>query len=518
MAGEDMFESDVDFVKSGRGHEIKWRLVTNHQNLMFMLSAGMIMPPNGFGKKYYQDTLSLLPGWVPLFPEALWKSAIVESVSEQNFLRPCYAELDLSRVSGGVKVLRSGCWEDAQFPDEVYGSEDLILVPAPLPISMISEVVFSSKVDKEFCDKDAQNFSNVPLEDFKTKTAVTPFKKTKLDSWPPPINGAEERHVELTLPDAFGGVVTLLSCLSNRDDVAMQLAGAFFHGTPDDEITHSFPMLLSSHAMFYSPDMAVEQHGASGALFRNISESLVRWREVSGNSSPKDIIMGVLETSNAGLEGKAKQAGERLMGDLRCIVQFPEKTLDELLKVHQKPLPRSLIIFFMNDSSLDLLEISNANINGYEFCGAAILFGITEGWMRMPTKLRESNDLHLIVPDYMAFLSHSLSGSSLKFGSLPDRPRSLREHFSETPSNKKSNNVALYVARACKWDCINTRIKLGKGEYKMLIDGSGASLILDGDVKAVQAEVDQEKFMAFLRSETDIPSRVENEARKMLRT
>ena len=512
----ELFESSAQSVQPGRGREIKWRMVTNHQNLMFMLSAGMIIPPSGFGKKYYQDTLSLLHGWVPLFPEALLKSAIDYSVSEQTFLRPCYVEMDLSEVSGEVKVLRSGRWEDARFPDEIYGTEELMLVPAPLPISMLKEIVFSSKEDKLHCDKDAKNFSNVPLAEYKTKAAATPFKKAKGGSWPPSIDGIEERQVRLTLPDAFGGVVALLNRLSNRNDAAIDLARAFFQQTPSNEIRNGFPMLLSAHSLFYNPDTSAEQHGASSALFGNLIESLVRAREGTISISPKDTIMGVLEESNIGLEGQAKQASERLMEDLKRIVQFPDKTLDELLEIHQKPLPRSLILFFMNDNALDLLDISSAPLAGYELCGAAILFGVAEGWMRMPAQLRESNDLNLVVPAYMAYLSHQLSGSSLEFGPLPDRPRSLRELLSQKRSDKKVDNAALYIARACKWDCIKTRIKLGKGDYQLIIDGSGASLVLDGDVKAVEAEVDPTKFMAFLSSESDIPAKVENEARKIL--
>ena len=42
-------------------------LVTNHLNLLYMLAAGMVMPPSGFGDKYYQDTLACCPGWIPLF-------------------------------------------------------------------------------------------------------------------------------------------------------------------------------------------------------------------------------------------------------------------------------------------------------------------------------------------------------------------------------------------------------------------------------------------------------------------
>ena len=61
-----------------------------------------------------------------------------------------------------------------------------------------------------------------------------------------------------------------------------------------------------------------------------------------------------------------------------------------------------------------------------------------------------------------------------------------------------------------------TRIKLGKGAYQLLIDGAGAGLLLDGDIKAVEAEIDWEKFRAYLGAGPDLPSKVELEARKML--
>lgn len=516
MPSEDMFENSEQSVQHGKGHEIKWRLVTNHQNLMFMLSAGLIMPPSGFGKKYYQDTLSLVPGWVPLFPDTLWKSAIDHSVAEQALLRPCYAELDLSSMLGEVKVLRSGRWLNAHFPDEVYGNEDLILVPAPLPVSMIKEIVFSSKEDKVFCEKDALNFSNVPLADFKTKSAATPFKKANNGAWPPPIDGVEERQIELTLPDAFGGVVTVLNRFANRCDTAIELYKAFFQNIPGEEVSTKFPMLLGAHTLFYVPELEDEQTRASSTLFGKIAGALLRARSQTGLGSPRDVVMAVLEEANANMQGQNKVKSERLIEDLKRVVQLPDKTLDELIETHQGPLSRALILFYLNDTALDLLEETSKQVSGYEMCAAATLFGIAEGWMRMTGSLRDTNGLSLVAPAYMAHLSHRLSGSKLVLGALPIPPRSLRALLSEKPSDKKVNDAALYIARACKWDCIKTRIRLGKGDYQLLIDGSGASLVLDGDIKAVEAEVDQEKFMVFLSGESGIPAKVENEARKML--
>ena len=59
----------------------RWLLVSNHLNLLYMLAAGLVMPPMGFGKKYYQDTLAAYPGWIPLFANDVTKAAIAYSVS-----------------------------------------------------------------------------------------------------------------------------------------------------------------------------------------------------------------------------------------------------------------------------------------------------------------------------------------------------------------------------------------------------------------------------------------------------
>ncbi len=48
-----------------------WHLATNQLNLMFLLAAGLVTGPKGFGRKYYLDPLSVAPGWIPLFAERI---------------------------------------------------------------------------------------------------------------------------------------------------------------------------------------------------------------------------------------------------------------------------------------------------------------------------------------------------------------------------------------------------------------------------------------------------------------
>ena len=59
MAIGDLFTSS-DAPEPGKAPDSAF-LVTNHLNLMYMLAAGLLMPPAGFGDKYYRDPLECFP-------------------------------------------------------------------------------------------------------------------------------------------------------------------------------------------------------------------------------------------------------------------------------------------------------------------------------------------------------------------------------------------------------------------------------------------------------------------------
>ena len=60
MATADLF--DATSVPATAKAPDSGLLVTNHLNMMYMLAAGLVMPPAGFGDKYYRDTPERLSG------------------------------------------------------------------------------------------------------------------------------------------------------------------------------------------------------------------------------------------------------------------------------------------------------------------------------------------------------------------------------------------------------------------------------------------------------------------------
>ena len=80
MATADMFGSTSE--PASAPAPATGLLGTNHLNLMYMLAAGLVMPPAAFGDKYYRDTLECFPGWIPLFIGKVPSEAIASTTRE----------------------------------------------------------------------------------------------------------------------------------------------------------------------------------------------------------------------------------------------------------------------------------------------------------------------------------------------------------------------------------------------------------------------------------------------------
>ena len=96
-----------------------WHLITNHQNMLYMLAAGMVMGPAGFRGKYYSDPLNVYPGWIPLFRDKAQvpADALNYATSERKHLIPCIASFDLADLSGPARMLsRDGRIRDISLP------------------------------------------------------------------------------------------------------------------------------------------------------------------------------------------------------------------------------------------------------------------------------------------------------------------------------------------------------------------------------------------------------------------
>ena len=505
-------------VAPSTSRDLRWQFVTNQRNLFYMLAAGLIMPPAGYGKKYYLDTLAAFPGWIPVFSGAIPRAAIDLSISEKNHLKACAVSLDLSAISGKVIAIRGdGTASDIQFPSGLDGTEQLILVPAPLPISCISSIGFRTREEKSSCEVDARDFDNVPLSDFTRAVAGKSFSEGGYKAWPPVGVRVDNREPDLNISLAAGGMMAMLFRMADRGDIAVANCQAVF----DAEESASLPILdpmLSALRAWLKAGRLPEDSDVLKMLFWGAVEKVAACRSLEVPMSAQDVALAHLDASSDLLDDRMKVALSKLSGELRTLAGFSDSTITEIFERHPKPFSRVMMLFFLREKCVDLLEFKHPLLTEADLVAAAILFGAREGWLGLPMELRNFPTLQAAVCHRMAALSHRLSDTGLNLGLPPIRPVPLREVLAAGPKgwSGPQKDAALLISRESKWDCIQTRVTFGKGEYRTVIDAAGVHFFMAGEAKAVTTEVDREKFFSSL-AEGSIPLKVDRKVRELLK-
>lgn len=502
---EDMFES----LATGKEFTMhtRWRLVTNRPNLFYMLSAGLVMGPTGFGKKYYADALSLFPGWIPLFPKFVPMTLVDLAVSERSHLRPCLVELNLAHMEGPCMVLNEeGVLREINFPTGLSGEETALFVPAPLPVSFFDHIVFETKEDKAQAVTDAEDYANVSLAGLRLRVERGAFAKATLPPWPPGDTMLSSRDQAPSLALAAGGVMAMLLHLGNRGELAVRASRLVFDPSIDEGAPIVDPMLRGIPDWVHTGCPPVFED-VSASLFWGMVNEIAVTRFENPAAEPTSVVLDYLTSVAADMDDRMRKPLERLADDLRGIVGFGDSTVSELLERHPKPFSAAMMLFFLREKCIDLLEFSHPLLREEHILLAAILFGARSGWLGLPVSLRDVPKLSAAVSHRMAVMEHVGAKTGLEFGPPPLRPRALREMLvtSDKGWNSRQKEAALILARAGGWDCVETSVTLGKGEYRMIVDGRGTHIVFAGEPKAVVTMVEMNQFFSHLTNATLTP-------------
>ena len=502
-------------------------LVTNHLNLMYMLAAGLVMPPEGFGDKYYRDTLGDFPGWIPLFINKAPREAIESSASETGHLRPCIVEFGLSQLSGRVMVIEEGGFRELQFPDQFDGTERAILVPAPLPTAWIMSIGFQSIDDKRACEADAGDFGNVPLADFKRRTAKPLFTKAPNVPWPPE-SGPPERTIPLQGALGAGGVMAMLVQFGNLGEQAVRACRNAFDPNDDSGPTaDEHPILAGLRTWVREGAVAIPAPGDAGTdraglqnksqamLFWEAVERLAAWREGGMAGSAEDTLIDSLDAASAMLDPRLQAGVGKLHDTLVSLTGLPDATTGELFERHDSPLAHAMTLFLLRRDCADLVDFRSDRLGETAWLGAAILFGVRDGWLNLPLRLRAHPGLAAAVSHRMAGFAHRIAGTGIELGEPPARVRPLRELFGDGSAwRSREKSAAQLLARTRKWDCVHTRIRLRQGEYKLTVAGGSTCIDLPGEPD-VSPEIDVQRFLHLL-AEARLDFETEGKVRQML--
>ncbi|HKM15560.1 MAG TPA: hypothetical protein VJY63_06530 [Marinospirillum sp.] len=498
-----------------------WRFVTNQMNMAYMLGSGLIMPPSGFGQKYYQDTLQLMPNWIPLFPKAVSVEALAYVVAEQpKQLNACYVELDLSGVSCSAWRYASEQWQQIKFPEALDGTEELLLLPAPLPISLIKHnIVFAEAEHAKAFTHSFNDYGNAELTPLKASTKKPEFNKKKTLPWPlaiPETISLQPLQIDLPAVNAIGGAVAALAIFSQSNGFAKVAYQAISGRSNTQKAEESqFKLLNIMTDWAYS----IETDNTSKDTFALLVQRLYENIGSSDYGSALDIILAhFTEISEIVFPGhqSALSNAKELMQLISENARTPQDTLENLLKEHDKPLQQVLLSFVFRER-LEDLWLYPLPIQPERVADVALLAGLREGWMNLDRLFKQQQRCNTFVPSLMAMLAHRFAGTDMVLPKI-DAPFLLSEYFSTENWSKSRQDAAVYLAKKQKWACVTTRISLGRGDYQLSVGASGVDLVLDGEVKAVRTEVDRVVFDAALAQLPILDPKLDAELRKLLGT
>ncbi|WP_321495739.1 hypothetical protein [uncultured Desulfobacter sp.] len=519
---------------------IDWYIPTNHLNLSYMMAFGLVLPVSGFKNRYYTDPLSLFPGNILCFADKIPGTAIAMAVEEEPHLLPCVIKINLQNLKGPVHTIDSA-GQVHGVPDFSQGIKDFqaaVVFPGPVPATWIEAVYFQSKKEVAAFKESLQDYSNVDPGIVCLRTNKTLFKdkknKEKSDSvsmfgtqesfpWP---NAQKSLNTIPPRPDcdiagACGGIMGLLYAMADHGAVQ---AAAFQGAMADEDSLPKHPGDISFIYPFWawtSRDSSRTYNTMFWGMVKNIAQASSA--ETAKNRALDYLNQMIATQLEVFANEKAKPALESLVQDLTNITQNRcDLTLSQLLEKHPKPFSRAVILFFLRESSQQLLDFENENFNASDRVGAAILFGAREGWMGLSPHLKSSSQLRQAIFFRMAVLARTDIPADL--ASAPAPPVLWRNLFIlDQDSNQEWTDeleqAAVFLAKHQNWDCIHTHVLLGHGEYTLKATRSGLELILDGLEKRIIHKIDRSKFVQHLDqalSKGKFSDRIQWEIKKIL--
>jgi hypothetical protein len=522
-------------------------LVTSHQNMLYMLAAGMVMSPAGFRNKYYADNQDHYPGWIPLFrtKAKIPAEAVNYAIHERKHLLPCVAAFDLSGLSGSAQVLSSDGNRKTikSLPAKMGKDKVAILVHAPLPLTLLSCISFRSFEEQEGFIRLANDVSNIGLSPYQLNHDKSLFPNNKI-IWPPipqkqtqeqspqkqaqeelPFSSSETDPLQSQIEDieqlhtetgndvfpafgqALGGVLAMLYHLANRSHLGVEIFRWAIKPSGDKQnIPHLNDPILTELSHWLKNRQVSENADTRAQLFWGAINALVNSQAQRQPETPIDVILEYLDSQlNQLQEKKLQDRLDRLITDMHNCLDFGGGTITELFERNEGTLSRPLLLFCLREDCSDLLEFTHPSLNDEDYLLVGILFGVRDGWLRIPKEFRDP-DLAAYVTYRMAEVEHRKQGDDLSTDQ-PPFPKPLRELFT-SPSGEwdsTQEEAAIELASQCDWsESIQTLIT-PVGNNSPENDGQKELQVLPGRGSAI-LEVNRTVFEQHLAEQEQLSS------------
>jgi len=442
-----------------------WLLPTNIENLQMMLAQGLITDASGFVGSYYKDVLNECLGYISLFKNEVPGAALSLAKSEDPNLISCIIKVNLKDIVLGDCIHTRCDIEDSFNADDLCPKEsnsvpipslqgkktteldyESILIQAPLPLSCIEEVIFSSKADLDEFKNSSENLGNVSIKILKCKVDKKEFKTTvsSSDLFHNSFANIEHNPVEYSKTYSFGGLLSLSLYFSKNGEESARFFKSISAFTEDE----SYPL---------------EYEWIYEYFFSNENDKFQKWNAIldvlNNNKKRNDIEYknSIIEILNS--SPKTQSIADFLTDYHRSKIeksdtQIIEEFIDDYKKEPNKfKIQLFLFMLFYKDSVEKLIKYTHESFREEDYALLGMLFGMNSSFIGLPKWLIEYEGMHLYISTLMANYAHKQSNSGIQFKE-PSNPLLLTDMLSP----KKIEFIAWFGKNFDTNDCFETII------------------------------------------------------------
>ena len=408
----------------------RWFFPTNIENFKAILTYGLICGSVGY-KKYYSDISIDYPGFIPIFRarEGGFSDELSKAKEEDEGVILCLIEINLDVIESGNFYLLNNEQIGVEQLREKSSDEcpDTVLIPGPLPLSCIKQVLFNDKENITTFRGELQSYGNLPK--VLPKLIAAPKSDKKLftsGKGSGAVNNFQQstdlEHPAHTRPAKFdvsyekvfslGGLICTLFYFSKNSSSAnntlKQCTKLDLIDKIEDELIHYIIEYFyhnDPHTQYSNPTFIIIHHVLGILVNKNKDECI-------------PLIVNFLKTGNYfDKPDEKKRAGElsnRLSGFFHNKI---DAKASEIFSDSASRIEKMLLLMVHRNDVDGLMKPDLAGLNIFDetdYIVSGMLFGVRNKYNKIPILLRQYSGVHGYISYLMAQYAHNTANTGIK--------------------------------------------------------------------------------------------------------
>jgi len=416
----------------------RWFFPTNIENLKAILTYGLICGPAGY-KKYYTDISSDYPGFIPFFRAGMggFSDELKRAAEEDPEVIACLIEINLNAIiSGNVYLLDEEQIDIKQLQDSTMDDRhDEFLIPSPLPLSCIKQVLFNNKEDIKTFNDEIKSYGNLPQ--VLPKLTATPKSDKKfftsgkgtrdVSEIGQSVSSEHPAHkqeiifeVDYEKVYSLGGLIcTLFYFAKNGPSTNDKLEQCIRLEKIDNSDNELFRCINN----YFNDNNSYEaQNNPTFTILNHVLGILVKKKKDEFIT----LIVNFLQSDDCFEKIDERKRANELSSRLS---DFFHKKIDakasDIFAKSGSRIEKMLLLMAHRDDVYGLMKADIAQLDVFDesdYIVAAMLFGVRSKYNKMPNFLRQYSGVHEYISYLMAQYTHNNANTGIKFKTTPAPP------------------------------------------------------------------------------------------------